>query len=110
MFSRFKPTHILWVSLPVFDKICREFCQDGSTGDIRLSLISRIERLLAVKIPRAHARMTPILMPIKDKFATYALKDSLSASLPKKKKERHWKARHVTCRSTSVGRRAALAY
>ena len=35
-------------------------------------------RLLAVKIPRAHARMSPILMPIKDKFATYAVKVSLT--------------------------------
>ena len=62
------------------------FCQDGSSGDIRLSLISRIGRLLAVKIPRAHVRMTPILMPIRDKFATYALKVQLTASRPKKKK------------------------
>lgn len=94
----------------MFDKICRELCQDGSTGDIRLSLISRIGRLLAVKIPRAHVTMTPILMPIKDKFATYVLKAQLTASLPKKKKERYWKARHVTRRSTSVGRHAALAF
>lgn len=41
------------------------------------------------------------------------LKASLTASRPRErereKKERYWTTRHVTLRSTSVGRRAALA-
>jgi hypothetical protein len=41
---------------------------------------------MEVKIPRACIIMGPILMPIRDKIATYALTASLSASRQEKRK------------------------